>query len=59
MDEVLVEEYRGEVLECVHRGHICGVSYDSNVKYSVGDEGFLAYLRSSAKPIQAIPLIGP
>jgi len=57
MDEVLVEEYRGEVLECIHRGHICGVGYDSNVKYSVGDENFLAYLRSSAKPIQAIPLI--
>ncbi|WP_261807766.1 hypothetical protein [Paenibacillus sp. N3.4] len=26
MNEVLVEEYRGGLLENVHEGHICGVS---------------------------------
>lgn len=57
MDEVLVEEYRGDLVECVHRGHICGVSYDGKVKYYVGDVDFVTYMRSSAKPIQVIPVI--
>jgi L-asparaginase II len=57
MDEILVEEYRGDILECVHRGHICCVSDDGKVKYSIGDTNFITYLRSSAKPIQAIPIV--
>lgn len=57
MDELLVEEYRGEVLECVHRGHICGVSDDGEVKYYAGDTEFLTFLRSSAKPIQVLPIV--
>jgi L-asparaginase II len=56
MDEILVEEYRGGILECIHRGHICGVS-DDGVKYHVGDTDFITFLRSSAKPIQAIPVV--
>jgi len=57
MDEILVEEYRGELLECVHRGYICCVNEDGQVVYSIGDPEFVTYMRSSAKPIQAIPLI--
>lgn len=57
MDEILVEEYRGDILECVHRGHICIVGRDSEIKYSIGDSEFISYLRSSAKPIQVIPVI--
>ncbi len=57
MDEILVEEYRGELLECVHRGYICCVNEDGQVIYSIGDPEFVTYMRSSAKPIQAIPLI--
>ncbi len=57
MDEILVEEYRGELLECVHRGYICCVNEDGQVVYSIGDPGFVTFMRSSAKPIQAIPLI--
>lgn len=57
MDEILVEEYRGEILECIHRGHICCVGEEGEVKYSIGDPEFIAYLRSSAKPIQAIPIV--
>ncbi|MCM0647463.1 asparaginase [Clostridium swellfunianum] len=56
MDKILVEEYRGDILECVHRGHICGIS-DDGIKYSVGDMEFLTFFRSSAKPIQAIPIV--
>ncbi|NEW08346.1 asparaginase [Paenibacillus sp. SYP-B3998] len=57
MDKILVEEYRGGALECVHRGHICGVSISGAVKYAVGDVDALTYLRSSGKPFQAIPVI--
>jgi len=57
MDEILIEEYRGELLECVHRGYICCVNEDGQVVYSIGDPEFVTYMRSSAKPIQAIPLI--
>jgi len=57
MTEVLVEEYRGGLLENVHEGHICGVSDDGKVKYAVGNPQHRMFLRSSAKPIQAIPAI--
>jgi L-asparaginase II len=57
MDEILVEEFRGQTLECVHRGHICGVSASGEVKYAVGDTDSLTFLRSSGKPVQAIPVI--
>jgi L-asparaginase II len=57
LDERLVEEYRGGILECIHRGHICIVDRDSNIKFSVGDSEFVTFLRSSAKPIQLIPVV--
>ena len=55
MEQVLVEEYRNETLECLHRGHICGVGIDRQVKYEVGDANYVAFLRSAGKPFQAIP----
>ncbi|WP_054949522.1 asparaginase [Numidum massiliense] len=53
----LVEAYRGGTLENVHHGVICGVSDRGEVIYSVGDENHLTFLRSAAKPLQAIPAI--
>ena len=57
MEQLLVEEYRGKLIECVHRGYICCVNDEGNVQYSVGDPGFVTYMRSSAKPIQVLPLL--
>ncbi len=57
MGDILVEEYRGDILECVHRGHICCVNEYGQVIYSIGDPNFVTYMRSSAKTIQVIPLI--
>lgn len=57
MDEILVEEYRGNLLECVHRGYICITGEDGEVIYSIGDPNFITYMRSSAKPIQVLPLL--
>ncbi|KIL37680.1 asparaginase [Cohnella kolymensis] len=57
MIETLVEEYRGNVLENTHSGRICGVNERGEVVYSIGDVEQLTYLRSSAKPLQALPSI--
>ncbi|GED71733.1 hypothetical protein BRE01_54350 [Brevibacillus reuszeri] len=55
-DSLLVEEYRGKVLENVHYGVVCGVNEHGEVIYSAGDELHVTYLRSAAKPFQAIPV---
>lgn len=52
----LVEEYRGGVLENVHFGVVCGVDEQGRVIYSAGNEEHVAFLRSAAKPFQAIPV---
>ncbi|WP_028551776.1 asparaginase [Paenibacillus sp. UNC451MF] len=55
MSEILVEELRGGLLECQYAGHICGVDESGSVRYKVGNAHHMTYLRSAAKPIQAIP----
>lgn len=57
MKEVaLVKETRGGVVECVHAGHICGLS-DKGLMYSAGDPGIPVFLRSAGKPVQALPVL--
>lgn len=51
----LVEEYRGGWLENVHAGHICVVDGRGAILRSAGDPLFSAFMRSSAKPLQALP----
>lgn len=51
----LIEEYRGDTVENVHHGHVCVVDETGNMAWSAGDPNWLAYMRSTAKPIQAIP----
>ncbi|KQO18699.1 asparaginase [Paenibacillus sp. Leaf72] len=51
----LVEEYRGGTLENIHHGHICGIDDQGKVIYRVGDPEWVSYMRSAAKPFQAIP----
>ncbi|NCO86535.1 MAG: asparaginase [Rhodobacterales bacterium] len=53
----LVEVWRGNLLECVHRGHavVCGA--DGAVTQAWGDPAALIYPRSSYKMIQALPLV--
>lgn len=57
MDKVLVQEFRNELLEAEHRGYICIVNDKEEVIYEVGNSNFMTYFRSSAKPIQAIPVM--
>ena len=56
MDPILVSVRRGGVVESTHAVHAVAVR-DGAVVEAVGDPGRVAYLRSSAKPFQALPLV--
>ena len=53
----LIEVWRGDLMECVHRGHIVVAGADGEVVQSWGDPGAVIYPRSAFKMIQALPLI--
>jgi len=54
-DEPLVWVTRGRLTENVHRGRICAVSADDGrLLAAVGDPDAPAFLRSTAKPVQAL-----
>lgn len=55
--EPLVKVTRGGITESRHRGHIVAVDPDGNIVAHLGAPETVTYLRSSAKPHQAIPLI--
>jgi L-asparaginase len=56
MEPIEVEATRGDVVEARHRVHAVAVS-GGRVVEGAGDPGLVAYLRSAAKPIQALPLV--
>jgi L-asparaginase II len=56
MGPIVVEATRGDVVEARHRVHAVAVSGGASVA-AVGDPELLTLFRSSAKPIQALPLI--
>jgi L-asparaginase len=53
VDPILVIATRGEVVEARHRVHAVAVQ-DGAVVEEAGDSGLVTYLRSSAKPLQAL-----
>jgi L-asparaginase II len=56
VEPIVVEVVRGGVVEASHRVHAIAVSGGAVVA-AAGDPGLLAYLRSTAKPLQALPLV--
>jgi L-asparaginase len=46
---------RGEIVEAVHVAHAVAVR-DGEILAAAGDPGLVCYIRSSAKPFQALPL---
>ena len=56
MDPIIVSVRRGDVTEATHVVHAVAVR-DGAVVEQAGDAGRVAYLRSSAKPFQALPLV--
>jgi L-asparaginase II len=57
LPEPLVEVVRGSVTESSHYGHVIAVAGDGRAVARLGAPGRVTYLRSSAKPFQAVPLI--
>jgi L-asparaginase II len=55
--EPLVEVRRGAITESRHRGHVVVVGPDGQIKNYLGAPENVTFLRSSAKPFQAIPLL--
>jgi L-asparaginase II len=55
MEPIRVSVWRGGVVEAVHRVHAVAVR-DGSVVAESGDSGLVAFMRSSSKPLQAIPL---
>jgi len=57
MSEILVQVTRGDIVECVHWGSLAIVDSAGKTLFSAGSPGLYSYLRSSAKPIQAIQVV--
>lgn len=55
--EKLVEVTRGELVESIHSGIVAVVDYKGQLKAKVGNPGSITFIRSAAKPIQAIPVM--
>jgi len=53
----LVEVTRGNVVESIHRGDIAVVNYKGDILYYAGEPEKITYIRSAAKPIQALNVI--
>ncbi len=53
----LVELTRGDVVESSHRGALAVVDAQGRLLAAAGDPQHVAYLRSSAKPFQALPTV--
>jgi L-asparaginase II len=55
--EPVLEVTRGETVESVHLGSVAVVDADGRLLFGWGNPGAVAFLRSSAKPFQAISVI--
>lgn len=55
--EPLVEVRRGAITESRHRGHIAVMAGDGSLAAYAGFPDTVTFLRSSAKPFQAIPIL--
>jgi L-asparaginase II len=55
--QTLVVVTRSNRIESIHKGSICVADSQKNIIYSIGDPTKKVFLRSSAKPIQAVALV--
>lgn len=55
--EELFLEYRAQTLDNIHMGYLAMIDENDRLIFSVGDPNADVYLRSSAKPIQALPVL--
>lgn len=52
---LLLEEWRGTIAETEFWGHLVGIDSQGTIRYQAGDPYYVTYLRSAAKPFQALP----
>jgi L-asparaginase II len=57
MSEPLIEVVRGPLVESLHRGAVAVVDATGQAVAHVGDPRYLTYVRSSAKPWQAVSVV--
>jgi len=57
MSEIFIHKTRGELVESIHRGDAVVVKPDGKIFAQCGDPMKVTYLRSAAKPIQAMAVI--
>ena len=57
MSEILVKEYRGNIVENTHRGSIAVVSSTGDTIAYLGDIEKQTFMRSASKPIQVLPTL--
>jgi L-asparaginase II len=57
MNPILVEHFRGNIVESFHRGVICVVDKDNKIVYEKGDISQMCYPRSAMNYFQHIPLL--
>lgn len=57
MGKELVHVYRGDSVESIHCGSVAVVDVKGTLRRSAGDAYFTTFMRSSAKPIQAMPVV--
>src|ERR1043166_5375597 len=55
--EQIVEVWRGPIVESRHRGHLAAVDGTGATVASLGSPDTVTFLRSSAKPFQALPSV--
>ena len=55
--EILARVIRGETVESVHRGHFIVIGGDREIIASAGDTEHFTFMRSAAKPLQALPFL--
>ena len=53
---VIAYQYRGDLVDQIHRGHIAVTDHTGRILWKLGDPERLTFARFSAKPLQAIPV---
>lgn len=57
MSTVIAHVTRGHIVECIHRGDIAVVDPEGRLLAHAGDPDKVTFMRSSAKPIQALNVV--
>ncbi|MBW3630082.1 MAG: asparaginase [Gemmatimonadetes bacterium] len=57
MSDQAVEVLRGRVVESRHRVHAAVIDADGRLRASLGDPELTTFIRSAAKPFQALPVV--